>query len=143
VPTAPAPLGRDGCYQVNPELPTSAILCLDTFTSLQGTQTNPLSTEKKTLVVRQRQDAFTLRYDALYRWACRLTQDPIEAEDLLQDCYVAFVTTSTNARIENLDGYLRRMLAYMLRSKRMSEARYPVAEVDEANHISTVPTLVE
>jgi len=94
-----------------------------------------LSTEKKTLVVRQRQDAFTLRYDALYRWACRLTGDPIEAEDLLQDCYVAFVSTNTNARIENLDGYLRRMLAYMLRSKRTREARYPVAELDEANHI--------
>ena len=85
--------------------------------------------------MRQRQEAFTLRYDALYRWACRLTEDPIEAEDLLQDCYVAFVSTNTNTCIENLDGYLRRMLAYMLRSKRTREARYTIAELDEAHHI--------
>jgi RNA polymerase sigma factor (sigma-70 family) len=106
-----------------------------TFTSSREQKQNSLSTEKKTLVVRQRQEAFTLRYDALYRWACRLTEDPIEAEDLLQDCYVAFVSTNTNACIENLDGYLRRMLAYMLRSKRTREARYAVSELDEAYHI--------
>jgi len=94
-----------------------------------------LATEKKTLVVRQRQEAFTSRYNTLYRWACRLTDDPVEAEDLLQDCYVAFVSTNTNARIENLDGYLRRMLAYLLRNKRTKEARYTVAELDEAHHI--------
>ena len=87
------------------------------------------------MVVRQRQEAFTSRYNTLYRWACRLTDDPVEAEDLLQDCYVAFVSTNTNARIENLDGYLRRMLAYLLRNKRTKEARYTVAELDEAHHI--------
>jgi len=64
-----------------------------------------------------------------------LTQNPIEAEDLLQDCYVAFVSTNTNTGIENLDGYLRRMLAFMLRNKRTKEARYKVAELDEAHHI--------
>ena len=82
--------------------------------------------------MRQRQEAFTLRYDALYRWACRLTNDPVEAEDLLQDCYVAYVSTTTNAVIENVDGYLRRMLVYMLRSKRMRQARFNFAPLDEA-----------
>ncbi len=84
------------------------------------------------MAVRQREEAFTLRYDALYRWACRLTGDTLEAEDLLQDCYVAFVSTNTNAFIENLDGYLRRMLAYMLRSKRTREVRHNMAQLEEA-----------
>lgn len=94
-----------------------------------------MATEKKALAVRQREKAFTIRYEALYRWACRLTNDPIEAEDLLQDCYVAYVSTHTTAIIENLDGYLRRMLSNMLRSKRMKEARLTVAELDEAYQI--------
>jgi RNA polymerase sigma factor (sigma-70 family) len=94
-----------------------------------------LATDKRALAVREREDAFTLRYDALYRWACRLTGDTLEAEDLLQDCYVAFVSTNTNAMIGNLDGYLRRMLAYMLRSKRAREARHNMAQLEEADEL--------
>jgi RNA polymerase sigma factor (sigma-70 family) len=90
---------------------------------------------KTAVAIRQREKAFTMRYDALYRWACRLTNDPVEAEDLLQDCFVAYVSTATTSIIENLDGYLRRMLAYMLQSKRMKEARFTVAELDEAYQI--------
>ena len=102
------------------------------FTPLRRRNNSLLVTDKKALAVRQREEAFTLGYDALYRWACRLTSDALEAEDLLQDCYVAFVSTNTNAFIENLDGYLRRMLAYMLRSKRTREARHNLAQLEEA-----------
>jgi RNA polymerase sigma factor (sigma-70 family) len=105
------------------------------FTSSKGTNKSSLATDKRALMVRQRQESFTVRYDALYRWACRLTGDTIEAEDLLQDCYVAFVSTNTNAIIENLDGYLRRMLAYMLRSKRRREACNNMAQLEEAHEL--------
>ena len=90
-----------------------------------------METDNRALDVHQREQAFILRYDALFRWACRLTNDPVEAEDLLQDCYVAFVSTSTNTVIDNLDGYLRRMLSNLLRSKRMREARHAIVELDE------------
>jgi len=65
-----------------------------------------------------------MRYDALYKWACRLTSNSTDAEDLLQDCFVAFVTTNRDELIENVDGYLRRMLAYMLAGKRRMDARF-------------------
>ena len=68
------------CYQVIPELSTVLHSVGITFTSPGNKKQNSLSTEKKTLGLRQRQEAFTLRYDALYRWACRLTNDPVEAE---------------------------------------------------------------
>jgi len=90
-----------------------------------------LETDNRALDVHQRELAFILRYDALFRWACRLTNDPVEAEDLLQDCYVAFVSTSSNTVIDNLDGYLRRMLSNLLRSKRMREARHAIVELDQ------------
>jgi len=96
-----------------------------------------LATERKASFVREREEEFTLRYDALYRWAYRLTNDSVEAEDLLQDCYVAFVSTNRNALIENLDGYLRRMLAYLLRSKRRREARYNLCQLNEAYEIES------
>ena len=88
--------------------------------------------DKKPIAVRRREEAFTLRYDALYRWACLLTGDLVEAEDLLQDCYVAYVSSTTNVVIANLDGYLRRMLAYMLHSKRIRHARFTYESLDEA-----------
>jgi len=98
---------------------------------------NSLATEKKTLVVQQRQEAFASRYTKLYLWACSMTGDPIEAEDLVQDCYVAFVSANTNTSIENLDGYLRRMLSNMLKSRRVREARHSIAELNEANEIAS------
>ena len=52
-----------------------------------------------------------------------MTDDPPEAEHLLHDCYVLFVTAKTNANIEDLDAYLRRMLSNILRSNRMRQAR--------------------
>ena len=90
-----------------------------------------METDKRALDVHQREEAFILRYDALFRWACLLTNDPVEAEDLLQDCYVAFVSTNTNTVIENLDGYLRRMLSNLQRSNRMREARHVIAELEQ------------
>lgn len=105
-------------------------------TPSRETKDLPLARGRKALAVRERETAFTIRYDALYSWACRLTNDPVEAEDLLQDCYVAYVSTHRTAIIENLDGYLRRMLAYMLRSKRVKEARFALAEFDEAYQIA-------
>ena len=66
-----------------------------------------------------------------------MTGDPVEAEDLLQDCYVAFVSANTSTSIENLDGYLRRMLSNMLKSRRVREARYSIAELNEANEIAS------
>ena len=68
--------------------------------------------------------------------------DPIGAEDLLQDCYVAFVSANTNTYIENLDGYLRRMLSNMLKSRRAREARYNVAELEDAYEIASGPSVV-
>jgi DNA-directed RNA polymerase specialized sigma24 family protein len=66
-----------------------------------------------------------------------LTRDLVEAEELLQDCYVAYVGTPTTAVIENVDGYLRRMLAYILRHKRTREARVKFASLDEAFQVES------
>ncbi len=64
---------------------------------------------------RNREQLFTRRYEALLAWALRLTnQDRASAEDLVQDAFIQFVLGRTSLeKIENIDGYLRRMLRYM------------------------------
>jgi RNA polymerase sigma factor (sigma-70 family) len=62
-----------------------------------------------------RERVFTERYEGLLKWALRLTNhDRESAEDLVQDAFVQFVLgRSRLEEIENIDGYLRRMLRYM------------------------------
>src|ERR1041385_9145206 len=63
----------------------------------------------------KREQLFTERYEGLLAWAMRLTnQHRDAAEDLVQDAFVQFVLGRTRLEeIENIDGYLRRMLRYM------------------------------
>ncbi len=67
----------------------------------------------------KREDLFIERYDGLLVWALRLTgQDRSAAEDLVQDAFIQFVLGRTSLEeIENIDGYLRRMLRYMYLSR--------------------------
>lgn len=71
----------------------------------------------------KREELFTRRYEDLLAWALRLTNHQREsAEDLVQDAFVQFMLGRTRLEeIENIDGYLRRMLRYMHFS-RMSRA---------------------
>ncbi len=63
----------------------------------------------------KREQLFTERYAGLLAWAMRLTRQQRDvAEDLVQDAFVQFVLGRTRLEeIENIDGYLRRMLRYM------------------------------
>src|SRR6266404_405203 len=63
----------------------------------------------------KREELFTERYERLLAWALRLTnQHRPSAEDLVQDAFIQFVLGRTSLEeIENIDGYLRRMLRYM------------------------------
>jgi RNA polymerase sigma factor (sigma-70 family) len=63
----------------------------------------------------KRQAFFIQRYDRLLVWALQLTnQHRPSAEDLVQDAFIQFVLGRTSIEeIENVDGYLRRMLRYM------------------------------
>ena len=63
----------------------------------------------------KRERLFTERYESLLAWALRLTNYQRDAaEDLVQDAFVQFVLGRTKLEeIENIDGYLRRMLRYM------------------------------
>ena len=63
----------------------------------------------------KRERLFTERYEDLLAWALRLTNYQREsAEDLVQDAFVQFMLGRTRLEeIENIDGYLRRMLRYM------------------------------
>ena len=63
----------------------------------------------------KREQLFTERYEDLLAWAMRLTNQQREsAEDLVQDAFVQFMLGRTRLEeIENIDGYLRRMLRYM------------------------------
>jgi RNA polymerase sigma factor (sigma-70 family) len=63
----------------------------------------------------EREKLFTERYERLLAWALGLThQDRPAAEDLVQDAFIQFVLGRTSLeQIENIDGYLRRMLRYM------------------------------
>ena len=62
-----------------------------------------------------REEVFTKRYAQLLAWALRLTnQHRASAEDLVQDAFIQFTRGRTNlAEIENVDGYLHRMLRNM------------------------------
>src|SRR5688500_9644252 len=82
--------------------------------------------DKRRLVAQpdeKREELFTQRYEDLLAWALRLTNQQREsAEDLVQDAFVQFLLGRTRLEeIENIDGYLRRMLRYMHLS-RMSRA---------------------
>src|SRR6266850_2484790 len=63
----------------------------------------------------KREELFTERYERLLAWALQLTnQHRPSAEDLVQDAFIQFVLGPTSLEeIENIDGYLRRMLRYM------------------------------
>ena len=62
-----------------------------------------------------REELFAQRYEGLLAWALRLTNHHRpSAEDLVQDAFIQFVLGRTSIEeIENVDGYLRRMLRYM------------------------------
>jgi RNA polymerase sigma factor (sigma-70 family) len=77
----------------------------------------------------KREELFTERYERLLAWALRLTnQDRPNAEDLVQDAFIQFVLGRTSLEeIENIDGYLRRMLRYMHLS-RMSRSAEKVLD---------------
>ncbi|HEX3248314.1 MAG TPA: RNA polymerase sigma factor [Pyrinomonadaceae bacterium] len=86
----------------------------------------------------KREQLFTERYEDLLAWAMRLTnQQRDAAEDLVQDAFVQFVLGRTRLEeIENIDGYLRRMLRYMHVSRlnrsaqHLHEAALSVADYD-------------
>jgi RNA polymerase sigma factor (sigma-70 family) len=63
----------------------------------------------------ERERLFIDRYASLFAWALRLTNHQRDAaEDLVQDAFVQFMLGRTKLEeIENVDGYLRRMLRYM------------------------------
>ena len=63
----------------------------------------------------ERERLFTDRYASLFAWALRLTNGQRDAaEDLVHDAFVQFMLGRTRLEeIENIDGYLRRMLRYM------------------------------
>src|SRR2546423_8410534 len=73
-----------------------------------------------------REQLFTERYEGLLAWALRLTNhDRESAEDLVQDAFVQFVLgRSRLEEIENIDGYLRRMLRYMHCSQMSRSAQH-------------------
>ena len=74
----------------------------------------------------KREQLFTERYAGLLAWAMRLTNQQRDvAEDLVQDAFVQFVLGRTRLEeIENIDGYLRRMLRYMHISRLSRSAQY-------------------
>lgn len=84
-----------------------------------------------------REQLFTERYDSLLAWAMRLTNRYDEAADLVQDAFVQFMLGRTALeQIENIDGYLRRMLGYMhaarmsRQAQRLQDATLSVADYD-------------
>lgn len=62
-----------------------------------------------------REEVFAERYETLLEWALQLTHQQREsAEDLVQDAFVQFMLARTQLEeIENLNGYLRRLLRNM------------------------------
>src|SRR5215217_3072945 len=74
----------------------------------------------------KREQLFTERYAGLLVWAMRLTnQQRDAAEDLVQDAFVQFVLGRTRLEeIENIEGYLRRMLRYMHVSRLTRSAQH-------------------
>lgn len=94
----------------------------------------------------RREQLFTERYESLLAWALRLTNQHHEAaEDLVQDAFVQFMLGRTGLeQIENIDGYLRRMLRYM-HASRMSRQAHRLREttVSVADSIDVGWTAVE
>jgi RNA polymerase sigma factor (sigma-70 family) len=86
----------------------------------------------------KRAQLFTERYQNLLAWALRLTHKHREsAEDLVHDAFVQFMSGRTTLEeIENIDGYLRRMLLYMHLSRtsrspqQLHETSLSVADVE-------------
>jgi RNA polymerase sigma factor (sigma-70 family) len=74
----------------------------------------------------RREQLFTERYESLLAWAMGLTNQKREAaEDLVQDAFVQFMLGRTRLEeIENIDGYLRRMLRYMHLSRLSRSAQH-------------------
>ncbi len=74
----------------------------------------------------ERERLFTERYERLLAWAMGLTNQQREAaEDLVQDAFVQFMLGRTRLEeIENIDGYLRRMLRYMHVSRLSRSAQH-------------------
>ena len=89
----------------------------------------------------KREQLFTERYASLLEWALRLTNQHLEAaQDLVQDAFVQFMLGRTGLeQIENIDGYLRRMLRYMhvsrmsRQARRLHDAALSVADYDSFN----------
>src|SRR5215203_5347817 len=73
----------------------------------------------------KREQLFTERYQNLLAYALRLTGQRESAEDLVQDAFVQFMLGRTRLEeIENIDGYLRRMLRYMHVSRLTRSAQH-------------------
>src|SRR5215211_3520371 len=86
----------------------------------------------------KREQLFTEHYKSLLAWALRLTnQQRDAAEDLVQDAFVQWVLARTKLEeIENIEGYLRRMLRNIYVSKmsrsaqQLHESALSVADYD-------------
>jgi len=85
-----------------------------------------------------REELFTERYEIMLVWALGLTnQQRDTAEDLVQDAFVQFMLARTDLEeIENINGYLRRLLRNMYISRvarvsqRLQEAALSIADYD-------------
>lgn len=75
--------------------------------------------------VSSREELFAERYETLLTWALHLTHQQREAaEDLVQDAFVQFMLARTQLEeIENINGYLRRLLRnmYLSRATRLAQ----------------------
>ena len=88
------------------------------------------------------EEVFLARYGSLRAWAMRLTGgDAARAEDLVHDAFVHFTLARPDlARMQNLDGYLYRMLrnlntSQMRRAARRREDAPAVVEYDSAEFV--------
>lgn len=88
-----------------------------------------------------REELFTERYETLLEWALQLThQQRDSAEDLVQDAFVQFMLARTQLEeIENVNGYLRRLLRNMYFSR---TARLTQRLQDDALSISDYDTVL-
>ena len=85
-----------------------------------------------------REELFTERYEILFAWALQLTnQQRDTAEDLVQDAFVQFMLARTQLEeIENINGYLRRLLRNMYLSRvtrgsqRLHDTALSIADYD-------------
>jgi RNA polymerase sigma factor (sigma-70 family) len=85
-----------------------------------------------------REELFAERYEILLGWAMNLTHQQREsAEDLVQDAFVQFMLARTQLEeIENINGYLRRLLRNMYLSRvtrltqRLHDSALTIADYD-------------